>query len=250
MHYAAWTPVSLHGSRFSGGTTIQRGRQTVPTKVFAAGDYLCAQPRRRTLSQPAKPAGESSVQIRLASLARNFRDRMRDPPDSRPRCLFSLQCVPTAQSSGALFGAMAPVDASASRRCPQAAGSSALVREFTQGRQPMLWAHRQYLRLGARPLEVGFGCDLRLLPSCPQTGTSVSGSISAMAPSPRAHPHSLPVRSSLFHPRKSPLVPNPIGPPSGRSCAHPARHNHVPGHSQLPDRSPLTYLPRSLRPPV
>ena len=39
--------------------------------------------------------------------------------------------------------------------------SSALVRELRQGRQPLLWAHRQYLRLGARPLEEGFGCDWR-----------------------------------------------------------------------------------------
>ena len=45
-----------------------------------------------------------------------------------------------ARSSGALLGAAAPVGASASRRFPQAAGSSALVREFRQGRQPMLGA--------------------------------------------------------------------------------------------------------------
>ena len=48
----------------------------VATKVFATGDYLRA--LRRALSQPAKPAGESSVQIRLASLARNFRGRMHE----------------------------------------------------------------------------------------------------------------------------------------------------------------------------
>ena len=50
-----------------------------------------AQPVRRGLSHPAKPAGESSVQIGLASLARNFGDRMHDPPGSRARCFSSVQ---------------------------------------------------------------------------------------------------------------------------------------------------------------
>ena len=132
-----------------------------------------------------------------------------------------------------------PVGASASRRFPLAAGSGALVREFWQGRHPMLWAHRQYLRLGARPLEVGFGYDWRLLPSSPQTGTSVSGTISASAPSPRACPRSLPVRSSPLCSRKSPYQIRLALPQGGR--AHRVRHNHVPGHCQ-----PLT----GARPPV
>ena len=126
-------------------------------------------------------------------------------------------------------------------RCQCLAGSSALVREFRQGRQPMLWAHRQPVRLGARPLEVGFGYGWRLLPSFPQTGTSVSGTISATAPSPRAHPRSLPVRSSPFHPRKSNrqmrlALPQEESrtPMAPQSCSRPL---------STTDRSPLTKLP-------
>ena len=181
----------------------QRGRQTVSAKIFAAGDYFRAQPVRRGLSRLAKRAGESPVQIRLASLVRNFRDGMHDPTDSRACCSPSVQCVRTVQIRRALLGAVTPVDTTASRRFPLAAGSSALVREFGQGRQPMLWAHRQYPRPGARPLEVGFGCGWRLLPSCPRTSTSGNDTISATAPFPRAYPRSLSVRASPFYLQKS-----------------------------------------------
>ena len=75
-------------------------RQTVPTEILVTGEYLRAQPVRRGLSQPAKPAGEPSVQIRLALPARNCRNRVRDPPDSRTRCFSSVQRVRTAQSRG------------------------------------------------------------------------------------------------------------------------------------------------------
>ena len=95
------------------------GRQTVLAEILVAGNYPHAQPVRRGLSQLARPTGEPSVQIRVASPARNFGDRMHDPPDSRARCFSSVQCAPTAQSGGALlFGALAPVGASASRRPP------------------------------------------------------------------------------------------------------------------------------------
>ena len=59
--------------------------QTVLTAISHAGVYLRAQPERRGLSQLAKPARESSVQIRLASLARGCGNRMRDPPGLRAR---------------------------------------------------------------------------------------------------------------------------------------------------------------------
>ena len=67
---------------------------------------------KRLSSRTARTKGpftwESSVQIRLASLSRNFRDRMRDPPGSRARCLSSVQCVRTSKSKGALLGASVP----------------------------------------------------------------------------------------------------------------------------------------------
>ena len=106
--------------------------------------YLRAQVEQRVQSQQARLAAESSVQIRLASPTRNLGDGALDPTDSRARCYLSVQYVRTVQ----------PVGGSASPRLSRAAGSSVLVRKFWQGRQPMLWAHRQYLRLGARPLEV------------------------------------------------------------------------------------------------
>ena len=77
---------------------IQRGRQTVPTEIPVTGDYLSAQAVRRGLSQSAKPARESPVPIRLASLAWNCGDRVHDPPGSRAPCFSSVQGVRTAQS--------------------------------------------------------------------------------------------------------------------------------------------------------
>ena len=88
-----------------------------------------------------------------------------DPPGLRIRYFSSVQCVRTAQSREAPLGAMVPVDASAFRRVPVAVRFIALGWELGQSRQPLLWTHRQYLRLGARPLEVGFGCGWRLLPT-------------------------------------------------------------------------------------
>ena len=75
---------------------------------------------------------------------------------------------------------------------------------------------RQHPRLKTRCLEMGFGCGRKLLPTCTKTGTSVSGTIPATAPSPRAYPRSLSIRSSPFHWWKSPHQ-NPIGSPPGRS---------------------------------
>ena len=54
----------------------------------------CAQPVQGWLSQSAAPSGESSEQSRLALLARNGRNRMRDPPDSRTRRLAQQVSVP------------------------------------------------------------------------------------------------------------------------------------------------------------
>ena len=209
----------------------QRGKQTVLTEILVARDYLRAQPVRRRLSQPATPAGESSVRIRLAPPTRNLGDRVHDSPGSRARCFSSVQCVRTAQSRGALLDLSVLVGASASRRLPLAARSSALVWEFRHGRQPLLWAHRQYRRLGARPLEVGFGSGWRLLPSCHRTGTSASGIIPATASSPRADPRSLPVRSSPLHSRKSAHQNRLALPQGGRT--HRERPHHVPGYCQL-----------------
>ena len=63
-----------------------------------------------------------------------FGDRMHDPPDSRVRCLSSVQCVrKQVKVEGALLlGAQAPVGASASRRSPLTARSNALVWERRQ----------------------------------------------------------------------------------------------------------------------
>ena len=47
-------------------------------------------------------------------------------------------------------------------------------------------------------LKWDFGCGRKLLPSCTPTGTSANGTILATAPSPRAYPRSLPIRSSLL----------------------------------------------------
>ena len=96
---------------------IQRGRQTNPTKIFATGEYLCAQPIRRALSQPAKPAGIFLCRLEWLRL-RGISERKHDPPDSRPCCFHSLQCAPSAQSSGAQWPLLIQVLLDDSRRRP------------------------------------------------------------------------------------------------------------------------------------
>ena len=147
---------------------IQRGRQTVLTEILAAGEYLRAQPVRRGLSQPAKLSRES--------LCRSDWLRLRGILGTECMILTIrelaafLRCSASAQlTAGERSSAQSP--------CRCQARSSALVLGAQAGQTALLWPHRQYLRLGARPLEVGSGCGWRPLPSCPQTGTSGSGTI-------------------------------------------------------------------------
>ena len=149
---------------------------------------------------------------------------MRDPLHSRTCRLSSVQRVRTSQLRGAPLGASVPASIGAYRRIQLAARTGALVWEFRQGRQPLLWANRQYLRLRTRSLEMASGCGWKLLPSCTQTGT-----ILATAPSPRAYPRSLPIRSSPLHSWKSPHQIRLALPQGGR--AHSVCHGS--GHCQL-----------------
>ena len=151
------------GSRISRGTDparrgTQRRRQTVPSAISAAGGYLRAQPVRGCLSQSAAPSGESSVQSRLALPARNCRNRMRDPPDSRPPVY--LRCSASEH----------PSSGSARRSLP----APVLIDEFSWQPDRVPWdgssgradrANRQYLRLRSRSLQIESGCGRRLLTS-------------------------------------------------------------------------------------
>ena len=111
-----------------------------------------------------KPARESPVQIRWALLARNFGDRMHDSPGSRACCFSSVQCVRTAQSTGALPGAMVPVGPYASQRFPLAVRFSALVWELGQSRQPCSGrTDSKYLRHRFGSLETASGRGRRLM---------------------------------------------------------------------------------------
>ena len=80
------------------GTVIPRDEESseedkaVPAKVFAAGDYLCAQPGLCP-NWPSPCRGIFRAGQIVASLAGNFRDRS---------SILLLQCVPTAQGSGTL----------------------------------------------------------------------------------------------------------------------------------------------------
>ena len=128
------------------------------------------------------------MQIRLASLARNFRDRMHDPADSRPRCFPSLQCVPTAHSKGPLLGAVALVDASASRRFRRRPDQVPWYGRSGRADSPCSGSHIRLEiialvspdRYLSQRYNVGHGSDFESLSSL------------------------TPVRSSPFHPWKSP----------------------------------------------
>ena len=76
---------------------IQRRRQIVPTAISVTEEKFSLTAHTRGLSQSATPSGESSVQIRLALLARSCRNRMFDPTESKTRCPSSVQRVRTSQ---------------------------------------------------------------------------------------------------------------------------------------------------------
>ena len=133
------------GSRLSRGTDpqrrrIQRGRQTVPTEILFTGDHLRAQPVRRGSFTTDQACRGISCADQTPVACEEFRRQTADSPGSRARCLSSVQCVRTAQSTGALPGAMVPVGPNASRRFPL----TVRFWELGQSRQPLLWAHRQY----------------------------------------------------------------------------------------------------------
>ena len=50
-------------------------------------------------------------------------------------------------------------------------GARPRYRTASRGRQPLLWTIRQYLRLGNRPLEMGYGCGWTLSPSSSRSST-------------------------------------------------------------------------------
>ena len=99
---------------------------------------------RRGLSEPAKPARECSVKIRLALFTRSCSHGMRDPLHSRIRRHSPVQRVRTSQLRGAPLGASVLAGPSASRRVQLATRSSALVWELGHSRQPRFRANRIY----------------------------------------------------------------------------------------------------------
>ena len=125
---------------------------------FLLQEIIFAHSPYEGLLQSAKPARESPVQIRLASLERNCGDRMHDPPSSRARCLSSVQHMRTSQESS--HRRVSPASPSASRRLSLAVRTSALV-----------WGLGQSLALGAQtvlatqlrfgPLEIASGSRRR-----------------------------------------------------------------------------------------
>ena len=146
-HGVAWTQVSprsaeakkisalpRHSSSPQRG--IQRRRQTVLTAISATGDNLRAQPIRS-----AKPTRVSSVQIGRGLQKQNARS-------SRFESMLPLFGAAHANISdqGSAPRRVGP-GPGAFRRIRLAARSSALVWGLGQSRQPLLWAHRQYLRL-------------------------------------------------------------------------------------------------------
>ena len=147
---------------------------------------------------------------------------MHDPPDSRARCFSSVQCQRTAQSSGALIGAMA-------RRCQR-------FSTIPAGSQIKCYCMGGQAGLGARPVEVGFECGWRLLPSSPDQYLSRRYHFGHSESSSSLTPH--PILAAPFVEVPS---PNPIGSPSG-GRTHRVCHHHVPGHCQLLTRSPKDLL--------
>ena len=76
------------GSRLSRGTDPPREDRPFQPR-FSLQEIV--------LAQTGQACRDSPVQIRLASLARNFGERMNDPHGSRARCFSQVQCVRTAQ---------------------------------------------------------------------------------------------------------------------------------------------------------
>ena len=159
-------------------------------------DHLRAQPVRKE----SFTTGQACREIFGAPPARNFGDRMRDPPDSRTRCQSSVQHVRPSQIRSAPFGASVPTDPSASQRIQLAPRSSAFVWELVQADSPC---------------------------SCPRVPRQVPQP-SSLTPCP--------ILAASFAEVPS---PKPIGSTSGVRTQQ-VCHHHVPGHcQQLPEaRSP------------
>ena len=129
---------------------------------FLLQEIIFAHSPYEGLLQSAKPARESPVQMRLASLARNCGDRVHDPPSSRASCLSTVQHMPTSQTRGALPCVSVSASPSASRRLSLAVRTrtTALVWGLGQSRPPgaqTVLATR--LRFG--PLETASGSRRR-----------------------------------------------------------------------------------------
>ena len=231
MHYAAWTPVSL--------------RSTTANWVFGLPVALIHRDEEsREEDRPSLPRFLLQALVFAHSscggLSPNRPSLQGNLLPIRDLAASPLQCVRTAQSSGALRNAMASGGACASRRFSQVAGSSALVREFRQGRQPMLWAHRQYPRFGVLwkwDLDTtGDHCRRNPRP-VPQSAVQFRRRLLL-----RELILARSVRTSPFRQRKSPHRIRLALPQGGH--AHRLHHNHVPGHCQLMTgaRSPIYLL--------
>ena len=122
--FVAGMQISLRSSAANGLSDLPEAlipamRNPATTTDRSYRDFYCRRLFLRAahtngLSHLATLSGGSSVQIRLALLARNCRIRMRYPPDSRTRCQSSVQCVRTAQFRRALLGPSVPAGPSAS----------------------------------------------------------------------------------------------------------------------------------------
>ena len=184
---AAETDTAVQGSAPQrAGACRPRLEATHQTKrVHVRGSLACARltrPRtavvRRSFSQSAAPSGESSVQGGLALSARNCGHGMRDP--------LPVQCVRTPQLRGAPLGPSVPVGSGGHRRIQLATRTGALVWEHRQGRQPLLWANREYYDpepdLLKRDLDVARNYCPRV--PGPVSHGSFSESLSSLTPHP------------------------------------------------------------------
>ena len=161
--------------QFSRGTNpllsrrgIERRRQTVLTAISSTEDHLRAQ------SVPTKLARESLVQIRLASLARNCGDECMILP---VRELTAFPHVRTSESRGAPHCASVPAGPGASRRIPLTAQPDPVPWSGCSGRADSPCSGLT-VRLRHRSLDMGSGCDRKLLPLCTRVSNSAGGTIS------------------------------------------------------------------------
>ena len=136
---------------------VSKGCDPEQRQTWRRGQFSLPRNYHRALSAP--PSRKSTVQDGFSS-EQLQKQRARSCPFAYAWC--------TLQFRGAHHGELVHAGTGPHRRVQLPVRTGDLAWELRHGTLPLLWANRQYLRLGPRPLEAGVGCGRRVTRPEPQ----------------------------------------------------------------------------------